>query len=67
MIVYKDILGKLKAKGYSSYRIVKENVISQSIVQKIREGKPITTDTLNTICKLTGLQPKDLIEYKKDE
>lgn len=64
MIIYKDILGKLKAAGYSSTRLRREKLISESILTKIRNNQPITTDTLNTICELTGLPISELIEYK---
>lgn len=66
MIVYCDILGKLKACGYSTYRLLKENLLSQSSIQQIREGKPITTETINTICRLCDCQPADILKYQDE-
>lgn len=66
MIIYKDILTKLKDAGYNTTRLRREKIISESILTKIRAGQPITTDTLGVICELTGLEVSDLIEYKRD-
>ena len=62
MLIYKiDVLDTLKESGYNSTRILKENLISQSAMQKIRkkekEGKKnkeiaemlqISTETIKT-------------------
>lgn len=66
MIVYHDILGKLSAAGYSSYRLQKENLIPGSTLDRIRHNGPISTATLDTICRLLSCQPSDLITYEKD-
>lgn len=67
MIIYKDILQKLKDAGYNTTRIRKEKVFGESILQRLREGGALTTTTLDKICELTGLDITDLIEYKKSE
>ena len=66
MIIFNDILQKLKKAGYSSTRIRKENILPQSTLQRLREGKPITTETINVICSLLNCQPGDLLEYIPD-
>lgn len=67
MIVYKDIIKKLKDAGYNSAVIRKNNILPQSVLQRLRNGTPITTETINTICKLTGCKVEDLIEYVDDD
>ena len=67
MIIYKDIIKKLKDAGYNSTVIRKNNILPQSVLQRLRNGNPITTDTINTICKLTGCKVEDLIEYVDDD
>lgn len=63
MIVYKDIIKKLKDAGYNSTVIRKNNIFSQSVLQRLREGKPVTTETIDMLCRLTGCNVGDLIEY----
>lgn len=66
MIVYKDILGKLADAGYNTTRIRREKILSESTLTQLRNNKRISTDTLDTVCRLTGLPVEDLIEYRQD-
>ena len=66
MIVYKDILEKLKDAGYNTTRLRKEKLLPQSTITRINNNLPINLPTLNTICELTGLPVEELIEYRKD-
>lgn len=65
MIIYKDILKKLKESGYSSARLRKEKLLSESVISRLRHNQSISIDTLDIICELTDLSVDDLIEYKK--
>lgn len=64
MIIYKDILTKLKDAGYTTTRLRRENIIAESTLTKIRTNRPISTETLGLICELTGLPVEELIEYQ---
>lgn len=66
MIVYRDILQHLAAAGWSTYRLAKENVLSANTINRIRNGLPLTTTTLDTICRLCSCQPGDLLHYVPD-
>lgn len=67
-IQYKvDVIAALKNKGYSSYRIRQEQLINQTALQKLREGKMIAWEQLSIICGLLDCQPGDLLEYKKED
>lgn len=64
-IIYKiDVLQALKEKGFSTYRIRKENIFGEAILQNLREGKPVSFDTLDKLCELLECQPADLIAYQ---
>lgn len=67
MIVYKDILGKLKEAGYTTTELREQKILSSSVIQYIREGKPITTETVNKICNILECQPNDLMIWYDDE
>lgn len=58
-----DVLEALKAKGYTTYVLRKENILSQSTLQKLREGKGLSWENIERICGLLECQPGDLIEY----
>lgn len=63
MLVYKNVLEKLKSAGYSTYTLMKRNLLSQSTLTCIRQGKPISTASLDTICELLSCQPGEVLEY----
>ena len=63
MIVYKNIVERLAAAGYSTYKIRKEKLLPESTMQKLRSGGTVTTDTVDTLCRLLRCQPGDLMEY----
>ena len=64
MIIYKDILQKLKDAGYNTNRIRKEGLLSEGTLQRLRDGRPITTDTIDIICNLTGCKIEEIIEHR---
>lgn len=68
MLVYKlDILAALKNNGYTTYRIKKEKILSESTLQKFRHKEGISWSNLDALCSLLQCQPGDLIAYIPDE
>ena len=66
-IKYDKLMALLKEKGYTTYRIRKENIMSQSALQKIRTGTgDIDTRTISKLCKVLQCQPGDIMEYVED-
>lgn len=61
---YHKLFALMKARGLTTYRIRKENIISQSTLQKLREGKSVTTDAIATLCGVLRCQPGDMMEYE---
>lgn len=62
-----DVLAALKEKGITTYKIRQEKILSESTVQKLRAGKGVSWENLETLCRLLDCQPADLIEFQKDE
>jgi len=66
-IKYKiDVLAALKERGFTTYRIRQEKLLSESTVQKLRQGLGVSWDNLEMLCKLLECQPGDIIEYDND-
>ena len=61
-----DVLTALKEKGITTYMIRKEKIMSESTVQKLRSGKGLAWDNIETLCCLLECQPGDLLEYVPD-
>jgi DNA-binding Xre family transcriptional regulator len=68
MLVYKiDVIETLKESGYNTTRILKENILSQSAMQKIRHGEMVGAKTLDQLCRLLDMQPGNIIKYVEDQ
>jgi len=67
MLVWANVLKLLSDHGWSSYRLQKERQISNGTIIRIRAGKHISTNTIDTICRLCNCQPGDIIKYVPDE
>ncbi len=62
-----DILAALKSTGYSTYRLRKEKIFNETVIQKFRSNELVTGDNLSLLCKLLDCQPGDILEYAPDE
>lgn len=73
MLVYKvNLLNELKKKGYTTYRLTvkadgQSALIGATQLQKIREGKVVGINVLETILDLLDAQPGDIIERIPDD
>ncbi len=64
-ISYQGAFEKMKEAGITTYRIRKENILSQSTLQKLREGKPVTTETIEKLCLLMDCTPNDIMKITR--
>lgn len=63
MIKYKEgILEKMADRGYTANYMRRNKIMAEATMQNIREGKNITTSTLNIICLVLKCQPSDVLE-----
>lgn len=66
-IKYKfDVLHALKSAGFNTSRIRKEKLLAESTLQKLRSDEMVAISNIDTICRLLGCQPGDILEYKPD-
>lgn len=65
MLKYKiNIADALERKGFNTYKAKTSKILSQDTLKKIKEENTnISLESLNRICILLDMQPKDLIEY----
>ena len=62
-----DILEALKEAGYSAYRLRKEKILGERVVQQLRQGELVSWATVEKVCTLLNCQPGDLVEYVPTE
>lgn len=61
-----DVLAALKAAGYNTTKIRKDQLLSESTLQKLRTGEGVAWKNIETICRLLDCQPGDFMEYTKE-
>lgn len=68
MLRYKiNIADALLRKGFNTYKAKTTKVLSQDTLKKLKnDDTNISMESLNRICVILDLQPKDLIEYVED-
>ena len=67
-LVYKiDVMQALKDKGYTTYKLRNEKLLSESTLQKLRNNKGVAWENIETLCKLLECQPSDFMEYVNEE
>ena len=65
---YDKLFQLLKDRGITTYKIRKENIISQAALTKMKNGKGnIDTRTLERLCSYLNCQPGDIMEYVDEE
>ena len=67
LIKYDKLFQMMQKRGLTTYKIRKENIISQSALTAIKNGKSVTTDTIAKLCKVLDCQPGDLMENVDEE
>lgn len=58
-----DILGALREKGYTTYKLRKEKLLAEGVIQSLRDNKPVSLDNIGRICDLLDCQPGDVLEH----
>lgn len=67
-IKYDKLMKLLEEKGYTSYRIRKENIIGQATLTALKNGTGgLDHRSIAKLCKALGCQPGDLMEYVPED
>ncbi len=63
MITYKPFYKTIKAKGISTYKLINTFGVSRGLLDRLKHDKPITTVTLDDLCKMLDCKVEDVIEF----
>lgn len=66
MITYEPFYETLKIKEMTTYKLIKDFNISRSLLDRLKHNRPISTVTLNDLCKILDCTPSEIIRYTKD-
>ena len=60
-----NVIEALKAKGFTTYRIKKEKLLSESTLQTLRSNGQLSWKGIEALCRLLECQPGELLEYEE--
>ena len=66
MITYKPFYETIKRKNITTYKLVNQYGISRSLLDRLKHDKPISTVTLNDLCKICECKVEEIVEYIED-
>lgn len=67
MLVYEPFWETLKASTESTYTLIKDHRISSSTIDRLRKNKPVSTTTLNDLCRILNCPIERIIRYIPSE
>ncbi len=63
MISYKPLYETMYKKDITEYALIYKHGLSANTIHRIKQGKPITTKTLDILCFILECNVNDIIEY----
>ena len=63
MIRYTPFWETLSHSAETTYTLIKNHHISSSTIDKLRKDKPITTTTINDLCRILNCGVANVLEY----
>lgn len=66
MISYKPLWETMERKKASTYTLQVKGGISSSTIQRLRSGQSVSTNTIESLCKILDCSPSEIFEYIPD-
>ena len=63
MIDYSPFWLTLKNSNETTYTLINKHRISSATIDKLRKNKPMTTTTINDLCRILCCQIQDIAQY----
>ena len=67
MISYEPFYKTIKEKNISTYKLINTYGVSRSLLDRLKHNKPISTVTLDDLCKFLNCKVEDVLVYIDDD
>ena len=67
MISYEPLYRTMKEKKVTTYTLINKFGVSRGLIDRLKHNRPITTVTLDDLCRILDCGVEDVLVYKKDE
>ena len=66
MISYAPLWATMEKKHATTYTLQFKGEISSSTIRRLKAGESVSTNTLNTLCRILRCDLPDIVEYIDD-
>ena len=63
LISYEPLWKTMKEKSISTYRLITEYGFSKGTLDSLKQGRNISTTTLNELCRILRCRVEDVLQY----
>ena len=67
MISFEPFFVTLDLDEVSTYKLIKEHHISSSTINRLKHNKPVSTATIEKLCKALNCNVDDVMRFDPDE
>ena len=67
VISYEPFYRTMKEKGMTTYKLINQYGVSRSLLDRLKHDKPLSTVTLDDLCKILSCKIEDILVYRPDE
>lgn len=67
VISYEPFYATLKKKNLSTYKLVKDYNVSRSLLDRLKHNKPLSTVTIDDLCRILKCNVYEIMVYIEDE
>ena len=67
VISYAPLWETMRRKKITTYRLIKDYNFSKGTLDSLKQGRNISTVTLNDLCRILNCRVEDVLEYRPDE
>jgi len=67
MISYEPFWKMIKEKSITSYTLTKKMNVKESTLYRMRKGRPMTTTTIDDLCRILNCEVQNIIRYIPDK
>ena len=67
MISYDPLYRTMKARNITTYKLVTQYNVSRSLLDRLKHNRPISTITLNDLCRILDCRVEDILVYSDDD
>lgn len=67
MISYEPLWETMKRKGITTYTLIKKHSFSKGTLDSLKQGRNISTATLNDLCNILDCKVEDILLHIPDK